>query len=103
MQCVRIITQAGLARSDYIEAVHKAAVGDFGAAEELMKEGRCQFQEGHRIHVSMIQRESEGEAIPFSLLLVHTEDQLLAAEQFKILSEELINSYRRINRLEKGE
>ena len=51
----------------------------------------------------MIQRESEGEAIPFSLLLVHTEDQLLAAEQFKILSEELINSYRRINRLEKGE
>lgn len=101
MQYVQIITQAGLARSSYIEAVHKAAAGEFQEAQALMEEGNLQFLKGHKLHSVLIQREAAGEPVLASLMLIHTEDQLSAAEQFKILSLELFHSYERIIRLEK--
>lgn len=100
MQYLQIITQAGLARSSYIEAVHKAADGDMEAARNLVEEGNHQFLEGHKLHTVLIQKEAAGEPVPVSLMLIHTEDQLLAAEQFKILAGELIRSYERIVKLE---
>lgn len=36
-----------------------------------------------------------------SLILVHAEDQLMSAESFKIIAEEMIANYRRIVELEK--
>ena len=36
-----------------------------------------------------------------SLLLIHAEDQLMSAEGFKIIAEEMIAAYRRIDELEK--
>lgn len=103
MQYVQIITQAGLARSGYIEAVHKAEIGDFQEAYRLVKEGDSQFLEGHKLHSMLIQREAAGEPIPANLMLIHTEDQLSAAEQFKILSLELIHTYERLTKLEMRE
>lgn len=101
MHYVQIITQAGLARSSYIEAIHRAEAGDFQKARELMEEGDSQFLEGHKLHGELISREAGGEPIPASLMLIHTEDQLSAAEQFKILSGELIRTHERITRLER--
>lgn len=100
MQYVQIITQAGLARSGYIEAVHKAEAGDFQGAYQLEGEANSQFLEVHRLHSLLIQREAAGEPIPANLMLIHTEDQLSAAEQFKILSLELIHTYERLTKLE---
>lgn len=36
-----------------------------------------------------------------SLILVHAEDQLMSAEGFKIIAEEMIAAYKRIAELEK--
>lgn len=100
MQYLQIITQAGLARSNYIEAVRKAEAGEFQEAQALIEEGNSQFLEGHKLHSVLIQREAAGEPILATLMLIHTEDQLSAAEQFRILSAELIRTYERITRLE---
>ena len=45
--------------------------------------------------------EAKGTPVASSLILVHAEDQLMSAEGFKIIAEEMIDNYRRIDRLEK--
>lgn len=41
--CFEIISNVGMARSDYIEAIHKAREGNFDEARELMKSGKNSF------------------------------------------------------------
>ncbi len=101
MICFQIISNVGAARSSYIEAIQKAKQGDFEGALECVEAGQKQFLVGHEAHFELIQREAKGENVGGSLILVHAEDQLMSAEQFKIIAEEMIESYRRIAALEK--
>lgn len=39
----------------------------------------------------LITRAAQGEPVPVDILLVHAEDQLMSAEDFKILTERFIN------------
>ena len=89
-----------MARSSYIEAISKAKKGDFEGAEKSVKEGEEHFSNGHKGHSTLIQKEASGEGMVCSLLLIHAEDQLMSAENFKIISNEMIDSYRRIIDLE---
>ena len=79
MTCFQIISNVGAARSSYIEGIQKA------------KEA----------HFELIQKEAQGVQVGGSLILVHAEDQLMSAESFKIIAEEMIASYERIIELEK--
>lgn len=99
-QCFQIISAVGSARSLFIEAVNEAKRGDFPKAQALIKEGEAMFNQGHLAHATLIQQEAGGHAVPCSLLLIHAEDQLMSAEEFKIIANELIASYRRIIALE---
>ncbi len=101
MICFQIISNVGAARSSYIEAIQKAKQGDFEGALECVEAGQKQILVGHEEPFELIQRESKGENVGGSLILVHAEDQLMSAEQFKIIAEEMIESYRRIAALEK--
>ena len=40
-----------------------------------------------------MQLQGEGEEMPFDLLLVHAEDQMMSAECFKVMAMELIEIY----------
>lgn len=91
-----IIASVGSARSSYIEAIQCAKENKFDEADAKILEGDTMFQEGHKAHASLIAKEASGEAVEFSLLLVHAEDQLMSAEAFKILSQEFISVYQRI-------
>lgn len=97
MQSFRIIAAVGSARSNYIEAIHAAKDGDFTQAEALMKEGGEMFLEGHDAHTELVQREAKGNPIACTLMLTHAEDQLMSAEGFKIIAEEMIDLCRRID------
>lgn len=99
--CFELISHAGLARSSYIEAIQQAKEGDFTNAEKSMKAGRDQYALGHDVHFDLIRNEAEDEHIEIPLLLVHAEDQMMSAEAFGIIAGELIDSYRKIIRLEK--
>ena len=101
MICFQIISNVGAARSSYIEAIQMAKTGDFDGAAQCMEAGQKQFLAGHEAHFELIKKEAEGEPVGGSLILVHADDQLMSAESFKIIAEEMIASYRRIVELEK--
>lgn len=96
----QIISAVGSARSMYIEAIQLAKQGDIEGAQKLMKEGEAVFVEGHHAHAKLIQQEASGEANTITLLLLHAEDQLMSAEGFKIIADEMIDVYRRLLPLE---
>jgi cellobiose PTS system EIIA component len=100
LACFQIISNVGMARSSYIEAISKAKIGEFELAEGCMKDGQEYFLKGHEGHAGLIQREARGESVVCSLLLVHAEDQLMSAEGFKIIANEMIDNYKRIIALE---
>lgn len=90
----QMIAQVGTAKSMYIEALQLAKKGDFEEAEKLFKEGDDTFSEGHKLHFDIVQKEAQGEDLPFSVLFMHAEDQLLSTETIKILVEEIIEIYK---------
>ena len=90
MICFKIISNVGGARSSYFEG-----------ARECIKAGQEMFLVGHEAHFELIQKEAQGEQVGGSMILVHAEDQLMSAEGFKIIAEEMIASYERIAELEK--
>lgn len=98
--CFQIISNVGTARSSYIEAIQKAKAGDFEGAKECIRSGQQDFLKGHEAHFELLQKEAQGIAVGGSLILVHAEDQLMSAEAFKIIAEEMIDSYKRIAELE---
>lgn len=97
MICFQLITAAGGAKSNYIEAVQKAKEGHFDEAEALIKAGDDLMKQGHEPHTELIQKEAAGEDIHMGLILTHAEDQMMSAETIKIMAEELIELYRRLN------
>lgn len=101
MICFQIISGVGAARSSYIEAIQKAKAGDFEGAEACMEAGQQEFLKGHEAHFELIQKEAQGVQVGGSLILVHAEDQLMSADGFKIIAEEMIAAYKRIAELEK--
>ena len=100
MICFKIISNVGGARSTYIEAIQKAKQGDFEGARESIKAGQEMFLVGHEAHFELIQKEAQGEQVGGSLILVHAEDQLMSAEGFKIIAEEMVASDEKMAELE---
>ena len=49
------------------------------------------------------QIEGGGVEAAVSLILVHAEDQMMAAETFRLICKEMIDVYRKMSTLEKGE
>lgn len=92
----QIISNVGSAKSFVMEALQSAKSGNFEEAEEKLKEADHYFVEGHKVHASLIQKEASGEAVPFSLLFMHAEDQLMSTETIATLVREMIEMYKRM-------
>ena len=97
LQFLSLISNAGSARSSYIEAISFAEKKDFEKAQELIREGDKAYADGHKIHFSMVQKEAAGKKNDVSLLLIHAEDLLMGAEMFKIIAESFIKSYKNMD------
>lgn len=93
--CFEIISNVGMARSCFIEAIDLANEGKIEEAEAKVKEGEEFFLNGHAKHGEMIQQEAAGTPVEVSILVVHAEDQLMSAETFKILAEKFIDLAKR--------
>ncbi len=85
-----IISNVGMARSCYIEAIDFAIEHKIDEAEAKVAEGREYYLKGHEAHAKLVQREAAGGHVEIGLLLIHAEDQLMSAETFQILSEKFI-------------
>jgi PTS system cellobiose-specific IIA component len=93
--CFEMISYFGSAKSSYLEALQAAKNKDFDQAKVLIEEGDAAFLTGHHAHASLIQQEASGDKVPFSIFLVHAEDQLMSAELVKILCVELIEQLKK--------
>lgn len=94
--CFQIIAASGGAKSAFMAAIDKAREGDFEEARNLMSLGEEMMNEGHAPHAQLIQQEAGGNPAEVSLLLIHAEDQMMGAEQFKALAEQMIELYSRL-------
>lgn len=94
LSCFEIISQVGMARSCYIEAMDLASAGDIEQVRTKAAEGDGFFSAGHTVHAQLITQAAQGEPVPVDILLVHAEDQLMSAGEFKILTERFINMAR---------
>lgn len=95
----QMITAAGEAKSNYMEALLEAKEKNFERAEELMKEGEKSFVQVHDAHAGLVQRECAGEKVEVSLLMAHVEDQMMSVEVIKILVIELYEIYKKLDKL----
>lgn len=90
----QIISAAGSAKSNYMEAIAAAREGHFEDIDRLLKEGDDMYKEGHDIHLDLMGMQESEEGLPFSLILLHAEDQMMSAELTRTMAEEFISLYK---------
>lgn len=100
-----IIIHGGNARAKSYDALRAAQSGNFQEAEEFLKEAEEELGNAHRIQTDIIQKEAGGEKVDITVLFVHAQDHLMTAMAEKGLIENMIDLYKRIDKLEneKGE
>lgn len=86
----QMIATVGTSKSLYMEAVYLSRAGKFEEAAVKLKEGDELFGDAHTLHFELVQKEAEGEELPFSILLMHAEDQMLTTEVIKLMAVEVI-------------
>lgn len=87
----QIIANVGEAKANFINAIKYAKEKDFDKANKCINDGEEQMIKGHKAHMDVLSKQANGEKLPFDLLLVHAEDQMMSAETIKIMAEELLN------------
>ena len=96
LMCFQLVAQVGNARSCFVDAITHAEQGDFEGAQACLDEGDASFREGHQVHMDMLQREANGDGLPFRIIVLHAEDLMASAETLRIIAERFINVYKRM-------
>lgn len=86
-----IIATVGSAKGQYIEAIQLAKMGQVEEAKQCLDKGEQDFLKGHDIHRELLSKMANGEDIKVDLLLVHAECQMMSAEDFLIIANEVID------------
>lgn len=97
MVAFQIIASVGEAKSLYMEALYLAREAKFDEANEKIAQGDKTYSEAHVLHFDLVQKEASGEELPFSLMLMHAEDQMLTTEIVKLMAVEIIELRKEIN------
>ncbi|MCD7035061.1 PTS lactose/cellobiose transporter subunit IIA [Metabacillus sp. GX 13764] len=90
----QMISQAGSARSSFMEALMHARAGQFDGAKEKLAEAAEQLSEAHKVHAGLIQQEAAGNKTVITLLILHAEDLLMTTETMGELAKEFVYMYR---------
>lgn len=91
-----IITSAGSARSNAIEAIAMAKSGAFQEAETLLKDARAAMEKAHEMMFDMMQQEAEGKPIEMHIIAVHAQDHISMATVMIDVGAELVSLYQAI-------
>lgn len=96
---LEMVTNAGAARNAYIEAIAEVKSKNYERCNELVKEGNELYAKAHRMHTLILHQEIKENDIQATLLTTHAQDLLMSAECFKILCDEFIDLYRRLDEM----
>lgn len=97
MISVDIISNAGNAKSCFVEAVEMAKNNKIRDARERITEGEKSLVESHKAHAKLLTMEANEKSLDFSLLLMHAEDQMMSIETLQIMAESFVELYEKIN------
>lgn len=89
----QLITFSGEAKSYSLEAIQIAKKPDIKGAREKLELAKEKLKDAHKFQTQLIQRESGGEDMKVSLLLVHAQDHLMNAIMLKDICSEFIDLY----------
>ncbi len=90
------ILHAGNARKYISSAYKELSEFHFEAARKKIEQAREETLFAHREQSKIIQSESEGESLEFSLLLTHAQDTLMSAVSELYIAKNLINIVEKI-------
>lgn len=91
-----IISSIGDAKVFYMNAIELAGKNQIQEAREAVAQGNAALAGAHDKHLEIIQREADGEQLPFSALFLHSEDQLMSTELIREMAEQLIKVYEQL-------
>lgn len=91
-----LITASGNAKSDAMEAIQHAKIGDISEARAAIKRAEESLKDAHRTQTSLIQNEAKGDKIEVSILLIHAQDHLMNAMMIKEMALEFIDLYEKV-------
>lgn len=90
----QLILHSGNARAKVIQALREYKEGNESGADELIAQAEADLSIAHDIHFQMVQKEASGNQIPYSLLLMHSEDHLMSTLTMKELVKELLEVFK---------
>lgn len=90
---ISVVMYAGNAHSLAMEAVSLAKSGSMDEAQRSLDEAGTALLEAHRLHAELLSLDARDE-LEVRLLLVHAEDQLMAASLAIDFSKELVELHR---------
>lgn len=85
-----IIVHGGNARSKAMEAIRKAAEGQFEDAKNQVETAEVDLHRAHNVQTSLIQEEANGKKTEISLLMIHAQDHLMNAITVVDMAKEMI-------------
>lgn len=91
-----LIMNGGNAKSSAFEAIKAAKNGDFTKAEAKLKEADKFLVDAHNSQTGMLTKEANGEHVPITLLMVHSQDHIMNAITFRDLAGEIVDLYKKL-------
>lgn len=93
-----IIAQAGDGKAKVQEALRQARRGNFGEAEDLLKEADLMLLKAHQIQTDeLITRQAKGEwKEPFNVVVAHAQDYVMTAMVMRELAKEIVHLYAKV-------
>ncbi len=89
----RLILHGGDGQSCAVEAISAAKHGDYSLAHQKLKESTDAILMAHQSQLSLLQKETDGEMMNVSCLLVHAQRNLLKTLTVKNLATEFVKLY----------
>ncbi|KRN25401.1 PTS lactose/cellobiose transporter subunit IIA [Lacticaseibacillus camelliae] len=87
---MKIIYYAGNAKSSALLAIDAAFAGDQAKAQTKLDEAKKQLNDAHNIQTGLMTDEMNGKMIEKSIILIHAQDQFMAANTEIELGERLM-------------
>ena len=90
-----IISAAGDGRAKIQQALKEARRGNFGVAENCLKEADEHLLKAHKLQTEeLLQKEANGELSgPFNVLIAHAQDYVMTGMAMKEVAAEVVNLY----------
>lgn len=94
--CFQIITYSSEANNKFLEAIEYAKENSFEAARECINEASELLVEAHKQQALLLDIDSKSSESFLSLLLIHTQDQLMSTNIYMEISKTNIEIYERL-------